>query len=268
MFYTVNDPVVDMREEPNLNAKVVSQALFSEQVQVERREGDWALIQTPDGYQGWIISNALAESQRPYIDPNGPILSRLAGHLYARPDIEFGPKKTLPYGSKLKSIEWEDPRWVKILLPDGNEGYIQKGDLSSSVLLKDKKKLAAFSKQFLGLPYTWGGRSSFGFDCSGFVQMNYAQMGILLKRDSKDQIGDPRLAPISLENLEPGDLVFFGKTAERVQHVGLFLGKGKMIHSSSKENKPYLRISSLSDFEWSGDPRSAYPFRAARQLFK
>jgi hypothetical protein len=54
----------------------------------------------------------------------------------------------------------------------------------------------AFSKNFIGLPYTWGGTSSYGVDCSGFVQMLFKEMGVLLPRNSRDQAKSPLLSPV------------------------------------------------------------------------
>ncbi|MCH9717001.1 MAG: C40 family peptidase, partial [Gammaproteobacteria bacterium] len=59
-----------------------------------------------------------------------------------------------------------------------------------------KDEMIFLSQKFLGCPYTWGGRSSFGFDCSGFVQMLYKEMGICLPRDSGPQAEDARLCEI------------------------------------------------------------------------
>ncbi len=266
MAYFVNEPVVPMREEPAAASKIVSQALFGEEIEIEKYSGEWTFIRTPDGYGGWSLFIALVDSSEDKVGECVKI-SRLAAHVYGVPDLEFGPKKTLPYGSTLRVLEGSDPRWARIAMPDGEECYIQKGDLVPEAPILDKKDLVPFSKRFLGLPYTWGGRSSFGFDCSGFVQMLYSHLGILLPRDSIDQVKDPRLVEISLEKLEPGDLVFFGKMEGRIGHVGLFLGNGEMIHATAKENRPYLRISKLSEFEWSGDPQSAYPYRTARKIY-
>jgi Cell wall-associated hydrolases (invasion-associated proteins) len=66
------------------------------------------------------------------------------------------------------------------------------------------------SKRFLELPYTWGGRSSFGYDCSGFVQMLYRQMGIFIPRDAIDQMHWEKFTPIPIEEAQLGDLYFLG----------------------------------------------------------
>lgn len=264
-FFYVNEPVIDMRENPANNEKVVSQAIFSEEVTLHEKSGDWALIHTSDDYSGWILSKNLVKLAKPY-EANTQI-SRLRAHIYGVKDIEWGPITSVPYGTKLKIVDASDARWLKIVLPNGLEGYVQKGDVAERKILQ-KSDLPNFSKNFLGLPYTWGGRSSFGYDCSGFVQMLYNQIGIKLQRDSKQQILDSRLKVIEIDQLEPGDLLFFGKSPQRIMHVALYIGNEQFIHATGRENQPWIRISNLSDFEWSGDQNAYYCYRTARQFNK
>lgn len=222
-----------MRAGPGKNFRVVSQALFGERVEVLKK-GEWSLIRTPDGYEGWVQSPPFDRSEyRTDVET-----SRLAAHLYEIPDTEFGPLLTLPYGSGLSLIQEIDERWLEIELVDGKKAFIQRGDV---------EKIPFDCRQFLGIAYTWGGRSSFGFDCSGFVQMVYRKRGIFLPRDARQQI----LVPTK-------DLIFWGKSETDIRHVGILLNREEFIHTSSRENRPYLRISKLSDPAWRGDEH--YPF--------
>ncbi len=262
-FY-INAPFVNMRESPSLHSKVVSQAIFSEEIDIRRQEGEWSYIATPDAYLGWVTSCKIIALDKPY---QGSLqVSRLAAHIYERRDIEYGPIETLPYGSKLHVLETSDSRWIQIALPNGKEYFIQKGDAGPEKILKDKNELIGFSQKFLGLPYTWGGRSSFGYDCSGFIQMLYHQIGWNLPRDAHQQACDMRFQSIPLDDLQPGDLIFFGKSRQKILHVGLYLQEDQFIHATAKENLPWLRISRLSDFEWSGHQNTSCPYRLARQL--
>lgn len=262
-MYT-NVPVVNMREEPAISSKVVSQTIYSENITVIREKDGWSHIKTSDGYFGWVPSIS-------YISTNTSSVysvktSRLASHIYGVKDIEYGPILTLPMGAELKLLEEIDTRWLKIALLDGREAYIQRGDVSKLSPLSHPQELVAFSKLFLNLPYTWGGRSSFGYDCSGFVQMLYKHMGIELERDARQQILDPRLQSIIIKELDPSNLIFFGKSEQKIQHVGVYLGENLFIHATARENKPWIRISSLKDEEWSGSPHVHYPYIQAKNL--
>jgi len=265
-FFYINDPVVDMREKPTQESKVESQVIFSERIRVEKEDGEWSYIVSSDGNVGWVRSNSYVSLEKPYL-PSFKV-SRLKAHIYGLKDIEYGPIITLPYGSRLQAMPETDVRWTTVLLPDGQVGYIQNGDIAPEAPLRQKGDLVHFSQRFLGLPYTWGGRSSFGYDCSGFVQMLYAQIGVDLQRNSGQQILDPRLQKIGMEDLALGDLIFFGKSEQRIMHVGMYIGEGNFIHSSAREYRPWLRISNLADLEWSGSSGVYYPYRTFRKLIE
>lgn len=89
--------------------------------------------------------------------------------------------------------------------------------------------IIAYASNFLGTPYLWGGTSpSTGFDCSGFTQYVYAHFGISLGRTTYDQINDGY--GVSKDELQPGDLVFFGKGGDPT-HMGIYVGNNTYIHS-------------------------------------
>jgi cell wall-associated NlpC family hydrolase len=79
--------------------------------------------------------------------------------------------------------------------------------------------------QYLGTRYQWGGESPSGFDCSGLVAYVYAQHGVSLPHNAAAQYGDG--TPVSRNDLEPGDLVFFNGLG----HVGIYVGNGEFIHA-------------------------------------
>ncbi len=265
LFY-VNAPVVTLRKTPSTQAKITSQAIFSEIITVEKEQDTWVYVTTSDHVSGWAPSLPFIERSSAYV--TSLKVSRLAAHLYEIPNTEVGPIATLAYGSKLQSLDETDPRWIKVSLPDEKEAYIQKGDVAPEQELWDKEDLVQFSLKFIGLPYTWGGRSSFGYDCSGFIQMLYNQIGIALPRNSRFQAIDDRFQTVEIHDLEPGDLIFFGKADGTVCHVGMYIGESSFIHSTVQEQQPWIRISHLSDFQWSGQASASCPFRIARQLRK
>jgi cell wall-associated NlpC family hydrolase len=98
--------------------------------------------------------------------------------------------------------------------------------------------VVGIAMQYLGTPYVWGGASPSGFDCSGFVMYVYAQMGVSLPHSSYAQYGAG--VPVSFDQLQAGDLVFF----DGLGHVGLYVGGGMFIHSPHTGD--VVKVSSLS----------------------
>lgn len=100
--------------------------------------------------------------------------------------------------------------------------------------------IVAYASNFLGRSYQWGGNGPSTFDCSGFVKYVYAHFGVSLPRVASDQQNSGN--PVSREQLEPGDLVFFGYPAH---HVGMYVGNGCYIHAPKTGD--VIKISSLDD---------------------
>ena len=99
--------------------------------------------------------------------------------------------------------------------------------------------VVGIAMQYLGTPYVWGGSSPGGFDCSGLVMFVYAQMGVSLPHHAADIYNYG--VPVSRDQLQPGDLVFF----DGLGHMGIYIGGGQFIHAPHTGD--VVKISSLSD---------------------
>ncbi|MEJ5367294.1 MAG: NlpC/P60 family protein [Bryobacteraceae bacterium] len=250
-------PVLDMLSRASADADVVSQARYGMTVAVDRREGDWARIRTlHDNYPGWapVASlRMLAEGERYAESGRVAQVDSLRAHLYREPSVtRHAPLLTVPYETRLEVIEEpekENRRWIRVRLPDAREAWIQRGDVVFDPPVLSVESLIELSKRFLGLPYTWGGTTSFGFDCSGFTQMLVRRGGVLMPRDAQPQADWEGMTKISRAELQPGDLVFFGPNERKINHTGFYLGGGEFIHSTTN-TKPVLQISRLEEEPW------------------
>lgn len=106
-------------------------------------------------------------------------------------------------------------------------------------------KLIARAKEFIGTPYRWGGSGPLGFDCSGFTQFLYRELGINLPRVSAQQGTYGKR--IGLNELRPGDLVFWDNSSRNVgaDHVAIYIGDGMVIHAPKPGDR--VKISKLWD---------------------
>lgn len=93
--------------------------------------------------------------------------------------------------------------------------------------------VAQQAQHFLGKPYVWGGTNPSGFDCSGFTQYVYSQIGVQVPRNSYDQYQVGKT--VNKTDLQPGDLVFFSTYAPGPSHLGIYIGEGKFVHALNQE---------------------------------
>ncbi len=255
MSCTVTAPVAGMHSEPSVGAALVSQAIFSTNIKILADRGQWLEVETPDGYSGWMESASVIRLDRPYAT-EGRIahIESLFANLYREPDVtSHSPLLTLPYGARLEVTgepEAEDRRWIEIRLPDRRAAWIQRGDARFNNDALSIGETIALARRFAGLPYLWGGTSTFGFDCSGFTQMLCRRRGVTIPRDAEPQARWDGVETIERAELRAGDLVYFSETGGKITHTGLYIGDGEFIHATAWK-KPRVQISQLAEPHWS-----------------
>jgi gamma-D-glutamyl-L-lysine dipeptidyl-peptidase len=248
--------VANMRTEPRESAEMGSQALMGSVVRVWRKKGIWFYIQTTaDKYLGWADDDQIYHCTK--ADADAWIA---AEKVFVTVPFDFvketatgsGPSVCdVVAGSVLKKLGTEG-EWTRVGLADGRTGYIRSSSIVDqkqwgTSIVPTAEKLETTAKQFLGIPYLWGGTSAKAMDCSGFTRTVYLLNGVMLHRDANQQADDGvQIDPgTNWSNLRKGDLLFFGHKAspdrpERISHVAMYLQDRLFIHSSGK-----IRISSL-----------------------
>ena len=216
-----------------------------------------ARVRTADNYKGWVrIEAARRGSSDDRVDHSAPktvwINSQLA-NLYRETDVTaHRPVLGLPFETRLeveKEGTGDDQGWFEVRLLDGRTAWIQAGDVIANPHPLTIEESIALAKRFLGVTYLWGGRSSLGYDCSGFTQMLVRSRGINMPRDADLQAAWTGVAPVERKRLRPGDLLFFGSSADHITHTGMYIGHGQFIHDTT-HGHPGVQISRLRDQPW------------------
>ena len=166
-------------------------------------------------------------------------------HMRNGPGTSYSSQRVLSAGTSV-TITGESGSWYRVKY-DGAEGFVYKTYLTtgsgSSSSSGEGARIVAAAKQYLGVPYVYGGTSPSGFDCSGFVYYVYRQCGYSITRTATAQNGDGSY--VSRSSLQPGDIIIFYNSAmSGIGHSGMYIGDNQFIHASSGSGK--VVISSLS----------------------
>ena len=237
MTKAVNVSVSNVYKNPTYRSDIVNQALLGESVEVINTENDFDLVKQTDGYEGWIKNNQLAPDY-PNLESKKTITSH-AVQIFSEKDESSYPVRDAVIGCRLNVIEEVDD-WFKIQLPDKKIGWILKKHFGEFPKLS-RENVVKLAKQFLGYPYFWGGRSTYGLDCSGLTQTVFGLLGFQLPRDSYMQRDATKEIPKNISDSEEGDLFFFGDDNIKVDHVGIALGDYEIIHA-----RGMVKINSLN----------------------
>jgi len=258
-------PVANMYSGPSDQTDVVSQAIYGSNVTLLTARGEWCRIQTADHYKGWVPSRhlRLVQSGAGYAMAGVVVqVESLFANLYREPDVtKHKPVLTIPFESRLEvipddasvkkktSAQGTHEGWLQVRLPDKRSAWIQSSDVVTDPKPLSIPESIELAKRFLGIPYLWGGTSSFGFDCSGFTQMLMRARGFNMPRDADKQAEWTGVVAVDRRNLEPGDLLFFGSSARKIDHTGMYIGDGQFIQDTT-EGHPVVQISRVDDEPW------------------
>jgi len=153
--------------------------------------------------------------------------------------------------SRPKEPGWQKLQPVEVRLPRDSKPPVapkESPDISQPKSVKNEKDMGAIAartaERFVGIPYRWGGENVVdGLDCSGFVRAVYNLCGISIPRTSRDQYKAG--GPVTKDNLQDGDLVFFGSSEEQINHVGIYVGSGRFVHAPRRGED--IRVTSVDE---------------------
>ena len=205
--------------EPSFTSSKVTEAVSGETVEIIDLNGDWLFIKQDDGYESWIKDFYGTIQKAPF----------LSDHMA----VEIS---SIPFGARLKL---NNNRYFTV---NGDE-YTFKDEPVKLYENPKPDNIIINARKLIGCSYRWGGKTSLGFDCSGFVQTIYLSAGILLPRDSWQQSNFFIDKKIEGNLSKPGDLHFFGEKG-KISHVGISTGGLSLIHCQG-----WVKEETFSDHE-------------------
>lgn len=241
----VNLSVCNIHAKADFASEMTTQGLLGMPVRILGDER-WYRVQLPDAYTGWVHKKAVTlltdDDMAAWNRAEKVVVKAHYGVVRMKADECSQAVADVVAGCRLKLLETKG-KYYRVAYPDGRTGY-----LSRKVALREREwrkqlkqdaaSIVADAYTLMGVPYLWAGTSSKGVDCSGLVRTVFFMHDIFLPRDASQQakVGERLQIAPDFGNLQPGDLIFFGRKAvegerERVTHVGISLGGARFIHS-------------------------------------
>jgi cell wall-associated NlpC family hydrolase len=206
---------------PSNSSNLETEGLFGEIFEIKKIEGEWTFGKLlTDNYEGWIKTKKIGNQ----INPTHKV-SVSKTHIYNLPDSKALSIMPISLGSRVNVIK-DNGIWVEVLIDSykSNKGYVPSSHLNPiSYIVSDWVTTA---ERFIGSPYVWGGRSIFGIDCSGLVQISLNSVGIKIPRNSSQQFKVLNEKNSSNFSYKRGDLVYWKG------HIAILKNKTEIIHAN------------------------------------
>ncbi len=239
----------NVRSKPGEPEELATQVTMGQVVKVLKKGPGYFYVQSYDGYLGWLDGDAFFFVDRTGVDEwagaKKSILTVPFEMVREKPSNTADPVCDAIIGNIFRTGP-SKRGWIEVSLADGRRGYLPNASVQDYEAWKHSRQLTGpnverSARQFIGVPYLWGGTSSKGMDCSGFTKTVFRLNGLELNRDASQQVlnGQDIDAGPEFQNLSKGDLLFFGRKAEngrpeRIVHVAIYLGDRRFIHSSGR----------------------------------
>lgn len=249
----VIDNDVNVRNAATTSSAVVGKVNKGDTVTITGQNGDWFKIRRSNGETAYLSKSFVTGllisevplfniSEASVVNTYAIVTSKSGLKLREGASTSAASLGVLSYDEVIDVIE-AGSEWIKVKTETGAEGYVSKefvsvrtGEKPSRSASSKGDQVIAYAKNFLGTPYSWGGTNlNKGVDCSGFVYSVMKNFGVTLNRSSSSMASNG--VYVERASLRTGDLVFFDTTNATnkgyISHVGIYMGDGKIIHSSS-----------------------------------
>ncbi len=228
--------VAPVRKEPSDASEMLTQLLFGELCEVTEVKKQWVKIKILfDEYEGWM------DSKQILMISDIEYTNFLQETSFISEPFSLLVSQNQPFpvtiGAEIHHLNEQN---IFELTPN-NQFLVEEKLIQGR---QDKKQILELAFKYINTPYLWGGKSTYGIDCSGLVQMVYKMAGYKLPRDAYQQAEIGEVLSF-IEEAEPGDLAFFENQEGKIIHVGFILPNQKILHASGKvriDNLDYTGI--------------------------
>ncbi len=258
MHYYVNVSFANIYRKPTFHGEVDTQAVLWEKLEMLEKIDPFLRVETEDGYEGWINEHQVSCCGKP--GEQRKMITAPRCDFFEQPDSGSQIVRHGGAGSKIPVLE-EQNGWIKTRFPDEKEGWIH-SDCFEPLPQFTRDNFVEYISRFLGTTYVWGGKTPYGLDCSGFVQLAFKLFGKNIRRDAWMQFEDAVKISSDPLKADKGDLYFFAETGEKITHVGIALGNGHFIHA-----RGMVRINSLVESDPNFSPELLKDFVEVRTFF-
>ncbi len=228
--------IIPLRKESSHTSEMVTQLLFGELFRINERDNGWFQIrQAWDNYEGWVLATQVQlideEEYLRLLNADTPVVMDIVQLIGNK------SRKTMfaiPLGSSLPGLEGQ-------FFTIKGENFHFEGQVSMTSGVEEIRtpgekqefcrNLVEDAMMYLHTPYLWGGRSPFGVDCSGLIQMVYRLKQIKLLRDASQQASQGEIVML-LDEAEPSDIAFFDDEEGNINHTGILVDRSRIIHAS------------------------------------
>lgn len=237
------------------NSLLETEALYGEKIKILKVYNDWYYgeLET-DGYKGWIKKDHLTHVHKINFK-----ISVSLSIVNSEPSHKSRVITYLPMGAYIYAIKY-NVKWHKIRLTLNKKevfGFIPNSHISKIGVTN--KNWVNYSKSFLSCPYKWGGRTYLGIDCSALLQLSLQIAGILLPRNSSDQISTKYMTYIKDRTLNKGDIVYWPG------HIGIMVSAKRIIHSNASTGNTVIQ--SLRDVNMKIVKETGFSYKTFRVNF-